>query len=179
MVGRSRSHVVTDGQSVSQSISTSWYRAPLRDLRPDITRRSKLLYDWQSISTSWYRAPLWDLRPDIISCRNVAARTLRSRFCGAPSWREDGSTICSLITQWSESRRIRNHTLLSHMRLLQPGGPGSRIYIPQKQNTPVIPWALGFTSIQFVSYYGIPYIEDQSANNAVGMWEVKFWWCRL
>jgi hypothetical protein len=26
----------------------------------------------QSISMSWYRAPLWDLRPDITSCRNVA-----------------------------------------------------------------------------------------------------------
>jgi hypothetical protein len=40
----------------------SWYRAPLWDLRPDITsRRSELLYDWQSVSMSWYRAPLWDL----------------------------------------------------------------------------------------------------------------------
>jgi hypothetical protein len=26
----------------------------------------------QSVSMSWYRVPLWDLRPDIISCRNVA-----------------------------------------------------------------------------------------------------------
>jgi hypothetical protein len=26
----------------------------------------------QSVSMSWYRAPLWDLRPDIISCRKVA-----------------------------------------------------------------------------------------------------------
>jgi hypothetical protein len=26
----------------------------------------------QSVSMSWYRAPLWDLRPDITSCRNVA-----------------------------------------------------------------------------------------------------------
>jgi hypothetical protein len=28
--------------------------------------------DGQSVSMSWYRALLWDLRPDIISCRNVA-----------------------------------------------------------------------------------------------------------
>jgi hypothetical protein len=34
---------------------------------------------------SWYRAPLWDLRPDITSCRNVAVWNLRSCFCGAPS----------------------------------------------------------------------------------------------
>jgi hypothetical protein len=46
---------------------------------------SKLLYDWRLVSMSWYRAPLWDLRPDITSCRNVAVWNLRCCFCGAPS----------------------------------------------------------------------------------------------
>jgi hypothetical protein len=34
-----------------------------------------------------------------------------------------------------------NHTLLSHLRLHQPGGPGSRIYVyvPQEQGGPDIP----------------------------------------
>jgi hypothetical protein len=69
---------------------------------------------------------------------------LLSEICGLvsvgrPVWREDGSAICNVITQWSESRRTRNHTLLSHLRLPQPGGPGSRIYIPQEQGGPVIP----------------------------------------
>jgi hypothetical protein len=59
-------------------------------------------------------------------------------------WREDGSAICSLITQWSESRRTRNHTLLSHLRLPQPGRPGSRIYIPQEHGGAVIPPDTGF-----------------------------------
>jgi hypothetical protein len=27
-------------------------------------RSWKLLYDWRSVSLSWYRAPLWDLRPE-------------------------------------------------------------------------------------------------------------------
>jgi hypothetical protein len=57
-------------------------------------------------------------------------------------WREDGSAICSVITQWSESRRTRNHTLLSHLRLPQPW-PGSRSYIPQEQGGPVIPLGTG------------------------------------
>jgi hypothetical protein len=35
-----------------------------------------------------------------------------------PLWREDGTIICSAICQWSESRRTHNHTLLSHLRLL-------------------------------------------------------------
>jgi hypothetical protein len=64
---------------------------------------------------SWYRAPLWDLWADITSCRNVVWN-LRCCFCGAPLWREDESAICSVITQWSESRRTRNHILLSHLR---------------------------------------------------------------
>jgi hypothetical protein len=34
---------------------------------------------------SWYRAPLWDLRPDITSSPNVAVQNLRSCSCGAPS----------------------------------------------------------------------------------------------
>jgi hypothetical protein len=43
------------------------------------------------------------------------------------------------ITQWSESRRTRNHTLLSHLILSQPEGTGPRIYISQEQGGPVIP----------------------------------------
>jgi hypothetical protein len=75
---------------------------------------------------------------------------LLSEICGLvsvgrPLWWEDGSAVCSVITQWSESRRTRNHTLLSHLRLLQPGGPGSRLYIPQEQGGPVIPLATGYS----------------------------------
>jgi hypothetical protein len=74
---------------------------------------------------------------------------LLSEICGLvsvrrPLWREDGCAICSVITQWSESRRTRNHSLLSHLRLPQPGGPGSRIYVPQEQGGPVIPAGTGF-----------------------------------
>jgi hypothetical protein len=39
----------------------------------------------QSVSTSWYRASLWDLRPGITSCQNVAVLNLRSCFCGVLS----------------------------------------------------------------------------------------------
>jgi hypothetical protein len=114
LVSWSWSHVTTDGRSVSMS--------------------------WQS----WYRAPLLELRPDITSCRNVAVWNLRSCSCGAPSLTIGGSVICSIITQWSESLRTSNHTLLSHLRLPQPGGPGSRIHIPQEQGGPVISPGIGF-----------------------------------
>jgi hypothetical protein len=82
--------------------------------------------------------------------------TLLSEICdlvsvGRPLGREDGSAICSVITQWSESLRTRKHIILSHLRLPQPGGPGSRIYIPQEQGGPVIPPDTGF-SLTIISY---------------------------
>jgi hypothetical protein len=49
------------------------------------TSKLLILYDWQSVSMSWCRARLWDLRPDITSCRYVAVWNLRSCFYGAPS----------------------------------------------------------------------------------------------
>jgi hypothetical protein len=69
---------------------------------------------------------------------------LLSEICGLvsvlrPLWREEESAICSVITHWSESLSTHNHTLLSHLRLPQPGGPGSRIYILQEQGSPLIP----------------------------------------
>jgi hypothetical protein len=47
--------------------------------------RSYFTTDSQSVSMSWYRAPLWDLQPDIISWQNVAVWNLRSCIYGAPS----------------------------------------------------------------------------------------------
>jgi hypothetical protein len=58
---------------------------------------------------------------------------------GALSDERIGLKFCSVITQWSELGRTRNHTLLSHPRLPQPGRPCSRIYIPHEQGGPVIP----------------------------------------
>jgi hypothetical protein len=76
-----------------------------------------------------------------------------SESCGLVSvghsfWREDGSAVCNAITQWSESRRIRNHSLLSQLR---PGGPGSGMYIPQEQGDPVIPPDTGLIISKLIS----------------------------
>jgi hypothetical protein len=79
---------------------------------------------------------------------------------GRPLWRENGSAICSEIIQCSESRRTHNHTLLSHLRVLQPGGPGSRIYIPQEQGDPVIPLGAGFPLCRVCPLpYPVPVIQ--------------------
>jgi hypothetical protein len=78
----------------------------------------------------------------ITSCRNVAVWNLRYCICGAPS--QTRGRVCSLQSR-SESRRTRSYTLQSHLKLPQPGGPGSRIYIPQEQGGPVIPPGTGFS----------------------------------
>jgi hypothetical protein len=113
---------------------------------------SKLLYHWQSVSQLCL-----GIEYPCGTCDQILfpVGMLLSEICGLvsggrPLWREDGSAICSVITQWSKSLRTSNHILLSHLRLLQPRRPGSRIYIPQEQGGPVIPpRALGYLYVVF------------------------------
>jgi hypothetical protein len=96
--------------------------------------RSYFTTDSQSVSMSWCRAHLRTCDQILLSVGMLLSEICGLVSVGLPLWREDGSAICSAITQWSESRRTRNHALLSHLRLPQPEGPGSRIYeyIPQE-----------------------------------------------
>jgi hypothetical protein len=59
--------------------------------------------------------------------------------------------LARAVTLRSKSHRTHGYILLSHLRLPQPGGPGSRIYIPQEQCGPVMPPGTGFP---FVYFYG-------------------------
>jgi hypothetical protein len=103
---------------------------------------SKSLYDWRSVSQSvslGIKHPYRTCDQILLPAGMLLSEIYGLVSMGRPLWREDGSAICSVITQWSESRRTRNHILLSHLRLPQPGGSVSRIYIPQAQGGPVIP----------------------------------------
>jgi hypothetical protein len=44
--------------------------------------------------------------------------------------------LARAVTLGSKSRRTHGHILLFHLRLPQPGGPGSRIYIPPETGWP-------------------------------------------
>jgi hypothetical protein len=84
--------------------------------------------DGGSASSSLCRSPFWGPWPDFnFLCLTI---TFFLNYVGRPVWREDESAVCSAITQWSESSRTRNHTLLSHPRLPQPRGPDSGTHIP-------------------------------------------------
>jgi hypothetical protein len=98
-----------------------------------VLSKSKLLYDWQYVlvsSTFVGLATRYNFLSEI--CGLVSM--------GRPFWREDGSAICDVITQWSELLRTRNHILFSHLRLpptwragfpyLYPPGTGWPSYTP-------------------------------------------------
>jgi hypothetical protein len=63
--------------------------------------------------------------------------------------------LARALTLGSKSRRTHGYILLSHLRLAQPGGPGSRIYIPQEQGGPVIPPGTGFPFCRLLRLTGL------------------------
>jgi hypothetical protein len=73
--------------------------------------------DGQSVSMSWYRVHSGTCDQILFPVGMFLSESCGLVSVGRPLWREDRSTICSAITQWSKSRRTRNHTLPSHPRL--------------------------------------------------------------
>jgi hypothetical protein len=126
--------------------------------------------DGQSASPSWYRAPIWRLRPDNVVCLKIADFLM----WGTLSDEREGTIAsgpCQICHSWSKSRRVYNHILLSHLRLPQPGGSGSRIYIPQEQGGSVIPPGTGFPLCRLLRFTGLwwpwsPYLRTQSQNQS-------------
>jgi hypothetical protein len=120
---------------------------------PHLQSKSKLLYDWRSVSQSvclGVEPTLW-----LVARYYFLSESCCLASMGHPLWWVDGPAVCSVITQWSESRRMSNHTLLSHLRLPQPGGLGSCIYIPQEQGDPVIPLGTVFPLCRFLRLAGL------------------------
>jgi hypothetical protein len=63
---------------------------------------------------------------------------------GRPLRRGDGFAVCSAITQWSDSRIIGNHTLLSLLRLYPNLEGKAPVFIPPRNRVAQLyPWALG------------------------------------
>jgi hypothetical protein len=120
---------VTDGQSAY----SSWCRAPLWGPWPDFFFCRTLKFEVTLRPTVNQLACL-GIEHTCGTCDQILlpVRVLLSEICGLVSvgrllWWEDGSAICNVTTQWSESRKTRNHILLSHLRLPQSGGPSSHL----------------------------------------------------
>jgi hypothetical protein len=64
--------------------------------------------------------------------------------------------LASTVPLGSELRGTEYHIFLSQfLRLLQPGGPGPRIYIPQEQGGPVKPPGTGFPFCHLLRLAGL------------------------
>jgi hypothetical protein len=74
-----------------------------------------LLYDWRSVSqyVPVSGTPLEPMARFFLFPFALLFVLVR------PLWREDWFVICSIICQWSESKRTHNHTSLSHLRLIR------------------------------------------------------------
>jgi hypothetical protein len=101
--------------------------------------------DSLSASPSWYETPTWDSATTFYPFSIFWQ--FRVWWCGAPSLTRSRvctfqflPVIASAAFLRSESHGTLERSLLSlFFRLPQPGGPGSCIYFPQEQSSPIIP----------------------------------------
>jgi hypothetical protein len=118
-----------------------------------------LIYDRQSVGQSVLVSGA-HLGPDQFFFHFVISlRQLRVCYFVAPSLTR--GRVCNLLYNcfWAlpeqslfgrSPAELNDHILLSHLRLPQPGGLGSRIYIPQEQGGPVIPPGTGLATVGII-----------------------------
>jgi hypothetical protein len=117
-------------------------------------RKATLMYNFIYFWTICIGNGRFDLnieRAAYEACRATRDLYAKSEFTPGPR----KMAFKTKITQWSESCRIHNHTLLSHLRLLQPEGPDPSIYMPPEQGGQVIPTGTGFHSCRLLRLEGL------------------------
>jgi hypothetical protein len=97
-------------------------------------------------------------------------RQFRVCWCGVPFLTR--SRVCtfqflpgiaSAIFLRSESHGIHEYSLLSlFLRLPQPWGPGSCIYFPQEQGSPIIPWGIESAQKTLLSIFIYSFVAVKS-----------------
>jgi hypothetical protein len=107
-----------------------------------------LLQDQVILRATVSRPVCLGVRPSSVAHNQIVFTIghLWSLCCGAPSLMR--GRVCNLLVQFTvtlgpKSRRTHYHILLSHLRLLEPGGPSLHIYIPGNRVAQLYPWALG------------------------------------
>jgi hypothetical protein len=120
--------------------------------------QSYVTIDNQTASLSWYQAPIWGPRPGFYYCHTVAGLLMWGALChektGLPFIIAAGPRQRS-HPRVRAARDLRPYFTASDSRLPQPGGPGSRIYIPQEQCGQVIPLGTGFRFRRFLRLAGL------------------------
>jgi hypothetical protein len=143
-----------------------WKERQKRNDSSNSQSQSYITTDSQSASSSWYKAPIWDLRLIFPILSLIIFRQFHVCWCWAPSLTR--SRVCTFqflpYTANAAFPRSDPHGTLElsslslFLRLPQPGGPGSCIYSPQEQGSPVIPpgiWLVGINkqmTVQLLDY---------------------------
>jgi hypothetical protein len=106
-----------------------------------VKSQSYVTTDGQSASLSWCLAPHLGPKTRFLllsdSCGFVDVRTGLSFTIAAGPRQRSHSRVWVPRDSWP-------HFTASDLRLIQPGGPGPCIYIPQEQGGPVVPPGTGF-----------------------------------
>jgi hypothetical protein len=141
---------------------------------------SHITTDSQSASLSWCQATIWTCDQFCFHLE-IFFRQLQICYFVAPSLTR--GQVCNLVLLqglvsavhlWSESHGTQDHILLSQFsRLLQRGGSGSRIYIPQEQGGPVIPPSTGFPLYRLLRLAGLRW---RYSNPPPHGWLNNVWW---
>jgi hypothetical protein len=121
----------------------------------------------QSVSISWCHAHSGTCDQNYFLserfCLKVAVLFLWGTLSLTRGW------VCGLQCnhQWSESLRIRNYTLLSHLRLPQIQEPASRIQILQEQGGAVISRGTGFPLCHLLGLAGLQWRYSNPLPNGI------------
>jgi hypothetical protein len=118
--------------------------------------QSYLTTDGHSASLSWCQAPIRDPWPMFLLLFLINLVSYGFVDMGRPLWREVGSVVfncCWASPAKSFSGMSRAGLMfmlycLKFFRLFQSWAPGSYIYIPLEQGSPVIPSSIGFTFLR-------------------------------
>jgi hypothetical protein len=86
--------------------------------------------DGRSVSMSWCQAYSETCDQILLLVGMLLSESCGLVSVGRPIWRENGSAICSAITQWFESHRTLNHTLLSVGPRCKPSHGRHRKHLP-------------------------------------------------
>jgi hypothetical protein len=103
---------------------------------------------------------------------------------GRPLWRENESVAYKC--HWSSPvksffglspTRLNSYLTVSDSRLLQPGGPGPRIYIPQEQGGPVTPPGTGWLPASGLGWFSWCCPGSQRTENTSSVTACSYWIC--
>jgi hypothetical protein len=107
----------------------------------------------------------------LLVCYFVAPSLTRGRVCNLLVQLLLG--LASAVTLGSKSRRTHGHILLSHLRLPQPGGPGSLIYIPRNRVAQLYPRALGSLFVASYDSQGLRWRHSNPPPHGFRIYKVR------